>query len=62
MKARSLGLIIALVVFALDQLAKWSVTGPLGVDHVGAQLYLLSIFLVVASPITELLVPNDEAA
>jgi signal peptidase II len=44
MKARSLGVIIALVVFALDQLAKWSVTGPLGVDHVGAQLYLLPIF------------------
>src|SRR6478609_973288 len=41
---RRLGFIIALVVFALDQLAKWSVTGPLGVDHVGAQLYLLPIF------------------
>ena len=44
MKTRSLGVIIALVVFALDQLAKWTVTGPLGVDHVGAQLYLLPIF------------------
>src|SRR5690349_14576418 len=41
---RRLGIIIALIVFALDQLAKWSVTGPLGVDHVGAQLYLLPIF------------------
>src|SRR6476646_25060 len=37
---RRLGVIIALIVFALDQLAKWSVTGPLGVDHFGAQLYL----------------------
>ena len=41
---RRLGVAIALVVFALDQLAKWSVTGPFGVDHVGAQLYLLPIF------------------
>jgi signal peptidase II len=44
MKARSLGFIVALVVFALDQLTKWFVTGPLGVDHVGAQLVLLSFF------------------
>ena len=44
MKARSLGIVIALVVFALDQLAKWTVTGPLGVDQVGDQLYLLPIF------------------
>ena len=44
MKSRSLGFAIAVAVFALDQLAKWAVTGPLGVDHVGAQLYLLPIF------------------
>ena len=44
MKSRSLGFAIAVAVFALDQLAKWVVTGPLGVDHVGAQLYLLPIF------------------
>jgi signal peptidase II len=43
-RARSLGIVIALIVFALDQLAKWAVTGPLAVDHVGAQLYLLPIF------------------
>ena len=44
MKSRSLGFIVALLVFALDQLAKWVVTGPLGVNYVGAQLYLLPIF------------------
>ena len=44
MKARSLGFIVALAVFALDQLAKWWVTGPLAVDHDGAVLYILSFF------------------
>jgi len=41
---RSLGYVVALLVFGLDQLAKWIVTGPLGVNYVGAQLYLLPIF------------------
>jgi signal peptidase II len=41
---RYLGFIVALLVFGLDQLAKWIVTGPLGVNYVGAQLYLLPIF------------------
>jgi signal peptidase II len=41
---RTLGFIVALAVFALDQLAKWVVTGPLGINTVGAQLYLLPIF------------------
>ena len=31
--------LVALVVFALDQLAKWIVTGPLGIDQLGDQLY-----------------------
>jgi signal peptidase II len=44
MKARSLGFLVALVVFALDQLAKYWVTGPLGVNHIGDQLELLPIF------------------
>jgi signal peptidase II len=44
MKSRSLGILVALAVFALDQLAKWFVTGPLGVNHVGDQLYLLPFF------------------
>ena len=39
-----LGYAIALVVFVLDQLAKWAVTGPLGLNHVGDQLVLLPIF------------------
>ena len=44
MKSASLGFIVALVVFALDQLVKWWVTGPLAVDHEGAILYILPIF------------------
>jgi signal peptidase II len=39
-----LGFLVALGVFALDQLVKWIVTGPLGVNHVGDQLYLLPFF------------------
>jgi signal peptidase II len=42
--ARTLGFGVALFVFALDQLAKWAVTGPLGVNHIGDQLYLLPFF------------------
>jgi signal peptidase II len=44
MKARSLGFAVALLVFALDQLVKWIVTGPLGLNQVGDQLYILPIF------------------
>jgi signal peptidase II len=44
MANRSLGFIIALVVFGLDQLMKWIVTGPLGVNYVGAVQYLLPFF------------------
>src|SRR5437763_8505458 len=43
-KARSLGFAVALVVFALDQLAKWLVTGPLAINQLGDQLVLLPIF------------------
>ena len=39
-----LGFLVALVVLALDQLAKWFVTGPLGMTHVGDEHYLLSFF------------------
>ncbi len=38
-----LGFLVALVVFALDQLTKWYVTGPLQLREVG-QDYLLPIF------------------
>ena len=39
-----LGVTIALIIFALDQLTKWLVTGPLGIDQSGDQLYLMPIF------------------
>jgi signal peptidase II len=44
MKGRTLGFSIALLVLALDQLTKWLVTGPLGVNDIGAQYYILPIF------------------
>ena len=44
MNARLLGFFVALVIFALDQLVKWLVTGPLGINQVGDQLYLLPFF------------------
>jgi len=44
MKARRLGFIVALIVFALDQLVKWIVTGPLGLNQVGDQLFILPFF------------------
>ena len=44
MANRRLGMIVALVVFAIDQFAKWLVTGPLGVSRIGDQLVLLPIF------------------
>jgi signal peptidase II len=44
MKSRSLGFLVAILVFALDQLVKWVVTGPLGVNYIGAEKYLLPIF------------------
>lgn len=44
MRARSLGFAVALVIFALDQLTKWIVTEPLGIDQLGDQLMLLPIF------------------
>ena len=39
-----LGFLVALVVFALDQLTKWIVTGPLALNRLGDQLVLLPIF------------------
>jgi signal peptidase II len=38
------GFLVALVVFALDQLTKWIVTGPLGINQLGDQMVLLPIF------------------
>ena len=39
-----LGFAVALVVFALDQLAKWIVTGPMGLTQVGDQYVFLPFF------------------
>ena len=39
-----IGFAIALVVFVLDQLVKWIVTGPLGLNHIGDQLVITSFF------------------
>ena len=44
LKARILGLAVALVVFFLDQIAKAIVTGPLKINQIGDQLVLLPIF------------------
>ena len=38
------GLLAALALFALDQLVKWAVVGPLGLDHLGAERYVSPIF------------------
>jgi signal peptidase II len=39
-----LGFAVALIVLVLDQLAKWFVTHPLGLNEIGDQLVLLPIF------------------
>ena len=44
MNARKYGFMIAAIIFVLDQLTKWIVTGPLGIDEIGDQLFLLPIF------------------
>jgi signal peptidase II len=44
MRGRRLGFLVAIIVFALDQLTKWIVTGPLGINRLGDQLVLLPIF------------------
>ena len=44
MANRRFGFLIALAVFGLDQLVKWWVTGPLGINHIGDQLYIVPFF------------------
>jgi signal peptidase II len=39
-----LGFLIALLVFCLDQVAKWAVTGPLGINRIGDQLVITPFF------------------
>jgi signal peptidase II len=43
-KRSSFGFIVAALVFAIDQLAKSVVTGPLNINRIGDQLVLLPIF------------------
>ena len=43
-RTRGAGLALAVLVYALDQWVKQLVTGPLGLDQVGEQIYLLPIF------------------
>ena len=43
MRKRTLGFAIALAIFALDQLAKWFVSGPLHLEALG-QIYILPVF------------------
>ena len=38
------GFVVALIVLVLDQLTKWLVTGPLGINQLGDQMVLLPIF------------------
>ena len=44
MQRYRLGFAVALVVFALDQLMKWIVTGPMGLTQIGDEHYFLPIF------------------
>ena len=44
MAERKFGFAVAALVFIADQLTKWIVTGPLGIDAIGDQLELLPIF------------------
>ncbi|MDL2340792.1 MAG: signal peptidase II [Pseudomonadota bacterium] len=44
MKTRSFGFMVAALVFAVDQLTKWIVTGPLALRQIGDQIVLLPIF------------------
>jgi signal peptidase II len=40
----TIGLIVAIVVFVFDQLTKWLVTGPLGINFLGASREIVSFF------------------
>ncbi len=44
MRARRYGFGVAALVFLIDQLTKWLVTGPLGINEYGDQIELLPIF------------------
>lgn len=44
MNPRLVGALIAFVLFGLDQLTKWWVTGPLGIDQIGDVQHIAPIF------------------
>jgi signal peptidase II len=44
MASRRIGFLVALLVFGLDQLVKWWVTGPLGINHIGDEFYIVPFF------------------
>lgn len=44
MSPRWIGALIAFALFGLDQLAKWWVTGPLGIDQIGDVQHLAPVF------------------
>lgn len=44
MDKRRLGFAVAIAVFLIDQFVKWTVTGPLGVNQLGDQHYILPFF------------------
>lgn len=44
MADRKLGFAVAALVFFADQLTKWIVTGPLGIDALGDQMEIIPIF------------------
>ena len=43
-RTRAIGAALAVGLFALDQLVKWFVTGPLGIDRIGDVMDVLPIF------------------
>ncbi len=44
MRTRSIAVVLALAVLIVDQLVKYIVTGPMGIDYPGAERELLPIF------------------
>lgn len=44
MSPRWIGALVAFALFGLDQLAKWWVTGPLGIDRIGDVMEILPFF------------------
>lgn len=59
------GLVAALLLFAADQATKWAVTGPMGIDHLGAAREVTGFFALRFVPnigVSLGLLPADGAA